>query len=158
MEQSYKGFLELSPEEFDQDEEKGWRRLDNAGQMLEAIEAIRLYIATNKQKMQSGSADDRELMSLMYFHAGQLTALHDTDHYAEAINWFRQADMTNNQRWNYYVAATIAFLESNRETLAVSLESLKQVEEPSKRNLSEVVTKLLRTLDSRETSYDKAIN
>lgn len=149
--------LTLTPEEFDQDEEKGWRKLEKTGHALEAAQAIKTYLLVNKDKLHDGSPDNLELESLMHFHVGQLIASHD-DRYTEAIESFERASMPGNERWNLYILATIDFLKNDLVALNEHLKQLKQVEDPQKRNLSQVVMQLANYLKKGKNSYNKAYN
>lgn len=54
----YEKFLQLTPEEFDQNEELGWRKLDKEGHPLEAAEFIGKYLDSNHVLLHNGSADN----------------------------------------------------------------------------------------------------
>ncbi len=153
---NYSNFFNLDPEIFDQDEALGWRKLDTAEQRIQAITA---YLKANEARMHKGTADDRELCALMHFHIGQLLLSISDDNSSRAIEQFIDAEFDRNDRWNAYVAATIAYLRRDSKALANSLSiiiSLEQLE-GSHNNLSGVTQGLLKNLESGQFSYNKAI-
>lgn len=114
--------LALDPWEFDQGDE-GWRRLDVHEECFEvAADLIRTYYQSYD--------GENQLKRLMLWHEGQLRA--DIGQTEEAIALFEQTETTDEDRsgWNYYVRATIAFLQEDRKTLLENREQLAQVPMP----------------------------
>lgn len=114
--------LAMDPWDFDQDFENGWRVLeDQEGCLDEAADLIHEFYTT--REMVDG------MRRLMKWHEGQIRAeLEQTEH---AIELMRHADSEENtDSWNYYVRATIAFLERDKDELKHNREQLAQVPRP----------------------------
>lgn len=114
--------LAMDPWDFDQDFENGWRQLEEQeGCLEEAAYLIKEFYTT--REMPDG------MRRLMQWHEGQLRAeLEQTD---QAIALMQHADSDeSSETWNYYVRATIAFLERDKETLKYNREQLVQVPRP----------------------------
>lgn len=160
MKNKYQEFLQLNPEEFDQDEEKGWRKLERIGRHLEAAEAIEAYLEFNKEKLQRGSSDDQELQKLMHFHIGQLLATQGAEHYSKAVHNFKKSYLSNKEEgWNDYVAATIAFLEKDQKSLKSHLAVLKYLKKQqnlSNPNLLTITENFTEALRAGKYSYKDA--
>jgi tetratricopeptide (TPR) repeat protein len=153
----YSEFLKLSPEEFDQNEEKGWRKLEKAGKPLEAVEVIKKYLKINSDKLHTGSVEDRDLEKFMHFHIGQLLALDGQNNYQEAIEYFKKASVPEKEGWNYYVDGTVAFLtkDSNRLNKNIrGLESLEKAFGVGINNLN-ILLNFAEALKNSEFSYKK---
>lgn len=109
--------LGLSPQDFDQDMDGGWRAVvQRPGCELAAASLLETYITDNGIEPDDG---------VMHWHLGQLLALSgDGD---AAIPWLeatRRADLA----WNLYVDGTIAFLDRDRSALSAATESLAATE------------------------------
>ena len=114
--------LSLPEKKFDQDFEGGWRAIsyketcDNA-----AAEMIKAYILYSEP----APADNQNILR---WHAGQTKA--GAGHYDEAISLFKgtyEPDEDQGIAWNYYVDATLAFLQNDREGLALAHDNLAKV-------------------------------
>ncbi|MEL7798980.1 MULTISPECIES: hypothetical protein [Idiomarina] len=116
--------LKLSPREFDQNLEKGWREVAKAEACREAAADL-IHTYYTKNEISKGA------MRTFVWHEGQLRA--EVGQYQRAISLMKQArkspekDMSG---WNYYVDATIAFLQSDREKLKNQREKLAAVPKP----------------------------
>lgn len=115
--------LELDPWDFDQDPEKGWPRVAEQDECLEdAADLIQTYY------------DNRELppsaRRLMKWHEGQLRA--EIGQSEKALALFKQGEKTGEDRsgWNYYVRATVAFMEQDLDALKANREKLAAVPKP----------------------------
>lgn len=153
----YSEFLKLSPEEFDQDEEKGWRKLEKAGKLLEAVKVIKKYLDLNKEKLRVGPVEDRDLEQFMHFHIGQLLALSGQDYYSDAIEHFEQSSIPTQKGWNFYVDGSIAFLSKNTSRLnknIAGLEDLEKVLGVGINNLT-ILLNFAAALKNNEYSYKK---
>lgn len=119
-----KSMLELSPREFDQNFEKGWPALVENGDCLEvAADLIHTYYTQNE--ISAGA------LRTLSWHEGQLRA--EVGQYQQAIDLMIQAKKLPEQDlsgWNYYVGATIAFLQSDREKLKTYRKKLAAVPKP----------------------------
>ena len=99
-------FLSLSPQEFDFDKNRGWRKLSEQKCYQEAAEALTLYV------------EKRQPPYHVYFHAGQLLATAGNSE--KALHMLERAirpDEESPFKWNSYVRATQAFLRKDRESL-----------------------------------------
>ena len=116
--------LALSQNAFDQDMNGGWRLLARDARCHGvAADLIRDYrIARNLQA------------SILFWHEGQLRA--NMGATADAIVLFEQSRLQDNDRigWNYYVAATVAFLQKDRAALSQARESLATLPRPENFN------------------------
>jgi hypothetical protein len=116
----YRAMMTLEYEPFDQDPNGGWRELARRPGCREpAADLIRAY---------------RELAQLrigtLTWHEGQLRA--GLGQSEEAMRLFEATrDATNEDGWNYYVDATIAFLRGDREALLVARQSLAALPAPA---------------------------
>lgn len=109
-----------SYEEFDQTKDGGWRALQREGKYLEAARLIDSY---ESSKADLGGSERINLR----FHAGQMYAFAGDP--AQALKRLREAkyppeiiaqmgeDKAYLESWNYYVDATVAFLERDRAKL-----------------------------------------
>ncbi|MDP4038438.1 MAG: hypothetical protein Q8P54_00500 [bacterium] len=160
MKKDYERFLKLNPEEFDQDEEKGWRKLDKEGKSLEAAEVIETYLDMNKDKLRDGSADNAELEKVMHFHIGQLLSFSGSKHYEEAIQHFQKSLQPNREGWNYYVGGTVAFLQKDKKNLNQNIKGLQDLERKLGIGIGnlDILEHFAVSLRKGETSYKKAMN
>lgn len=151
----YSEFLALDPEIFDQDEDMGWRKLSDPA---DRIGAITVYLDKHQEALRKGSANDRELQALMHFHIGQLLMTINDDNALAAIKHFNQSEFDGQNRWNNYVAATIAYLQQDTERVRGCLSKIVDFEnlEGSHKNLSRTTRRLLENLEAGQLSYDKA--
>ncbi|MCC5879781.1 MAG: hypothetical protein JJU03_07800 [Idiomarina sp.] len=115
--------LALDPWDFDQHPDKGWRRFETEEACFEvAADLIHTYY--QNREMPEG------FRRLMIFHEGQFRAeIGQTD---AAISLFRQSENPgeDSEVRRHYLAATIAFLEDDLETLKASREKLAAVPKP----------------------------
>lgn len=120
--------LELSPRAFDQNYDEGWLSLVKNGDCLKpAADLIHLYYTKNK--VPEGA------MRTLVWHEGQLRA--EVGQYQRAIELMEQAEKPAQKDisgWNHYVAATIAFLQSDMEKLRIHREKLAAVPKPENFN------------------------
>jgi len=103
--------MELDPWTFDQDETLGWPSLSPDKQ----IKALRSYIEGPAPGMKKKSPPGKHVdKNTITWHLGQALAMEDK--VEEAISWMNQSltDADDNQEWNRYIKATIAFLEDDR--------------------------------------------
>lgn len=102
--------MQLSYQEFDQSDGKGFRALAEKGCDREAANLIKEYLRINQSSQSS-----------LRWHIAQLKATAGES--AEAIEFAKgvlaeSEDFAKNPfRWNDYVLATIAFLEHNKQAL-----------------------------------------
>ena len=118
--------LALDQREFDQNVENGWRVVArNANCRGAAADLIRTYIEINGEKGQ-----------IMTWHEGQLRAMEgQTDRAIELLrSAYKPAEQQDRFGWNYYVDATIAFLERDRDRLEQAREQLSTVPLPDNYN------------------------
>lgn len=114
--------LAMEPWDFDQ-EDDGWRRLDVHEECYEAAaDLIRTYY--------QNYAEENPLERSMIWHEGQLRA--DIGQTEEAIELFKQSERSDEDTygWNYYVRASIAFLQDDYETLMINREKLASLPKP----------------------------
>lgn len=123
-----KAMMKLSPREFDQNFEKGWRVIAKNSDCLEvAADLIHTYYTTNE--VSTGAK------RTFVWHEGQLRA--EVGQYRQAIHLMEQAEKPAQKDisgWNHYVAATIAFLQSDMEKLKRHREELAAVPKPENFN------------------------
>lgn len=113
---------ELSPYEFDQTD-KGWPALDSEGKYLEAAEAIKFYIDSNKDKI----ANQNEVsIQTLFFHAGQEYAMEGGEYYPRAIEMMKKS-YKSSESWNIYVNGSIAFLSADQSKLKVCSDELAKL-------------------------------
>jgi len=123
-----KAMMELSPREFDQNFENGWRVIAKNNDCLEvAANLIRIYYTTNE--VSTGAK------RTFVWHEGQLRA--EAGQYRQAIQLMEQAEKPVEKDisgWNHYVSATIAFLKLVMEKLKMHREELAAVPKPENFN------------------------
>lgn len=119
--------LSLSMSDFDQDLSGGWRPIaQREGCELEAADLMADYRAQVK--------DDPDILGLstLTWHEAQVRAF--ADQTGPALELFKQSSkpVTSpvDSAWNYYVTATIAFLEQDRAALDAARAGLKALPEP----------------------------
>ena len=125
-------YLALDFMAFDQTMDAGWREVANReGCAVVAADLIKDYRTAN--------ADLSEGMrSTMRWHEGQMRA--EVGQTKQAIELFMTTykDSENDSfGWNYYVDATIAFLEQDREALNEAREQLAALPKPSDINMTD---------------------
>ena len=109
--------LQLSYEDFDQNEHKGFRVLAKAGCNREAADLLERYVAHTKSSESS-----------LIWHIAQMRA--EQGAYPEAIRNARKVLKKTEDfekqplRWNDYVLAVIAFLERDKARLVVHREKI----------------------------------
>lgn len=113
--------LALSQKDFDQDPSGGWRAITQNEQCFRvAADLISEYRTVHALEA-----------SILYWHEGQLRAMVGDN--AEAVALFeksRNESDAGSFGWNYYVAATIAFLQKDMGALMEARELLSRVEKP----------------------------
>ena len=112
-------FLALGIDSFDQNRDKGWRRLASRSECrAEAANLIEVYRRYVESRLTS-----------LYWHEGQLRAeLGQTE---LAISALEKARHVNNlDGWNYYVDATVAFLRQQKPALLKARANLAAVPVP----------------------------
>ncbi len=112
--------LALDQNAFDQDMFGGWRAISYRKGCEEAaaglIQDYRLAHPDAKQ-------------DILYWHEGQVRA--DIGQYDQAIALFKHSyDSRSQKAWTYYVKATIAFLEHDREALEQNYEQMRALPRP----------------------------
>lgn len=120
-------YLDLDPYTFDQSE-KGWRRLDKAGKPEEAIKLIEQYLQKNQSRLREDVLAV-DLERVIHFHLGQLYANLGEKHYESALRAFRKSERPDREGWNYYLEATVAYLERDEQKLLKNLKLLQDLEE-----------------------------
>lgn len=119
--------LAMSFEDFDQDLDGGWRVIaDRDACQIAAADLLADY------RIRYESDENFHGLSTLIWHEGQVRAgAGQTD---QALSLFRRSykEITHDTdlAWNYYVDATIAFLEQDREALDAAHAGLKAVPEP----------------------------
>lgn len=125
-------YLAMDFNAFDQTMKQGWREVaDREGCELAAAELIRTYY-TEHSDLSEGR------LGLLRWHEGQMRA--EAAQYEQAVALFNQTykDPENDSfGWNYYVTATIAFIEKDKERLLEAREQLAAVEKPSSLNMTD---------------------
>lgn len=113
--------LALDQNSFDQDFNGGWRTIaDRDGCKITAADLIRDYIRLNDNNA-----------TILIFHEAQMRAM--AGQTSAAINLFKltyKDKVSDRIGWNYYVDATIAFLERKKPALEDARKSLSGIPEP----------------------------
>lgn len=113
--------LALSQNDFDQNPNGGWRAIAQKDEcFIVAADLINEYRTVHALDA-----------SILYWHEGQLRATVGDN--AEAIALFqmsRSESGVDSFGWNHYVAATVAFLQKDKDTLMEARELLSRVEKP----------------------------
>ena len=123
-ETEYARLLALPQDKFDQDFTGGWRPYaDIEGCKNTTAELIKDYI------LYSAPYPPRDI-GMLRWHAGQMKAA--TGRYNEAINLFKGTyhRPDDNQDWNIYVDASIAFLEGDKVALQAAYDALAATDVP----------------------------
>ncbi|MBT43476.1 MAG: hypothetical protein CMF12_13260 [Idiomarina sp.] len=111
---------------FDQTMSEGWRAVANKKHCrAEAADLIHRY-ATQKDGVSDG------MLSTLRWHEGQMRA--EAGQNKRAVALFKQTYKPQDKDrmgWNYYVAATIAFLEQDKAALLKSRAQLAALEKPA---------------------------
>ena len=119
--------LSLDYDAFDQDLRnggRGWRKLANRpGCERAAANLIRAYRETNSSHE-----------PLLYWHEGQLRAI--AGQYLQAISLFKRTKVGEQEDWNAYVDATVAFLLNDKPALVAARQRLLAVEPPADQALT----------------------
>ena len=104
--------LSLDPWSFDQTR-AGWRMLppDQQGTMLKSY--ISNYVANGKFNENTPTGSKQISPSILIWHLGQVLAMEGK--YPEAVEWMRKSKEPDDQEWNDYVDATIAFIMKDRK-------------------------------------------
>lgn len=125
-------YLALDFMAFDQTMEAGWREVANRdGCEVAAADLIKEY-RTTKSDLSEG------MLSTMRWHEGQMRAEAGQNEQAIALFETTYKDKENDSfGWNYYVDATIAFLEQDREALSTAREQLAALPKPSDMNMKD---------------------
>ena len=114
--------LNLSQNKFDQDFEGGWRTIGYKDKCQNAAaEVIISYMLYSEPY-------PPESMGILRWHAGQTKA--GAGKYEEAIALFKgtyKSDDDHGTPWNYYVDATIAFLENDQPALQRAHDELAKL-------------------------------
>lgn len=117
---------------FDQTMNEGWRAVANKQHCrAEAADLIHRY-ATQKSGVSAG------MLSTLRWHEGQLRA--EAGQNARAVAMFEQTfkpEKKDRTGWNYYVAATIAFIEQDKAALLASRAQLANLEKPADMNFED---------------------
>ncbi|WP_258806582.1 hypothetical protein [Pseudidiomarina sp. CB1] len=125
-------YLALEFMEFDQTMDAGWREVANReGCKVAAAELIKKYRTTHSE-LHDGQ------LSIMRWHEGQMRA--EVGQNEQAVALFEttyKAKENDSFGWNYYVDATIAFLQQDREALLQAREQLAALPEPSGVNMTD---------------------
>ena len=119
--------LAMSFEEFDQDLDGGWRIIADRDEcQIEAADLLADYRA------QYENDESFQGLSTLIWHEGQVRA--GAGQTERALALFRRSykEITHDTdlAWNFYVDATIAFLEQDRDALDAAHAGLKAVPEP----------------------------
>jgi hypothetical protein len=117
-----KQMLSLELNEFDQNMNGGWRKI--AG-----IEGCKVTAANLIQEYRIANYPNS---SALFWHEGQLRA--GSGEVEKAIVLFKKSkipDQHDTFGWNYYVDASIAFLEKDKESLIKSRDLLSSVPKPA---------------------------
>jgi len=105
-------FMQQSPWDFDQSQ-SGWRSIQNPQARIRALVAyLRMHTSGNVWKRDCPQGEKKVPPQILLFHLGQLYAM-EAD-YSKAIKCFEKAK-DEDQQWNNYVLATIAFLRGDRQ-------------------------------------------
>jgi hypothetical protein len=114
--------LALSPEAFDRDDgSSGWRTLSDAPDCERAIaELIRAY--------RLSQPEGETIRSLLYANEGFKFAR--SGEFEQAIEALLASKLPDDEAWNAYVDATVAFLKRDREALLAARERLAAVPPP----------------------------
>ena len=100
--------LDMDPWTFDQSKEEGYQSLPTLDLQ---IDALRAYIE-GPLPSKSGEHGDK---NIIIWHLGQALAIRGgPGDKAQAVEVMERCDETDDDQWNNYVDATIAFLEDNR--------------------------------------------
>jgi hypothetical protein len=122
---SEKSMLAMSPFKFDQDFENGWPSIaDQEGCLEVAADLIQKYYQTQDLSQNA--------LKNFVWHEGQIRA--ELGQYKAAIRLMEQAKKNEDEDdigWNFYVDATIAFLQADMNTLKLSREKLQQIPIPA---------------------------
>ena len=125
-------YLGLDFMAFDQTMDAGWREVANReGCAVAAAELIKEY-RTTKSDLSEG------MLSTMRWHEGQMRAEAGQNEHAIALFKTTYKDAEKDSfGWNYYVDATIAFLEQERDALNKAREQLAALPKPSGINMTD---------------------
>ena len=107
--------LDMDHWTFDQSKEEGYQSLPTLDLQ---IDALRAYVkgpmeSKNLKKIPKGKFHDPKTI---IWHLGQALAIRGgPGDKAQAVGWMKRCDETDDDQWNNYVDATIAFLEGDWE-------------------------------------------
>lgn len=116
-----RAMLALGEAAFDQDMDGGWRKVAHQdGCKGVAADLIRDYREANNSVSQ-----------ILYWHEGQLRAMvGQTDQAIDLFELSRKSEKYDRLGWNFYVDATIAFLNKEREELERAHDALSALPRP----------------------------
>ena len=120
--------LALDEQAFDQDMNGGWRTLARDPCLEVAADLIRDYREVNEIET-----------SISYWHEGQLRATAGMrDEAIPLLEKARHDPDEDKFGWNYYVDATIAFLNSDKAALEKARENLAQIHKPENLPMNDI--------------------
>lgn len=117
-------YMALAFQEFDQTMDAGWREVANRdGCAVAAADLIQRY-RESKPDLSEGQ------LNIMRWHEGQMRA--EAGQNEQAVALFKQTYTEfDTMGWNYYVNATIAFIEQDAEALQHAHDQLVALPKPS---------------------------
>ena len=111
----FEKFLNQDPDTFDQTKD-GWRYISGIPNQIKAVEKyLQTYAQNNNWLPTTPKGNTKDVLSIpfMRWHLGQLYAMENN--IGKAIENMKKSIGTEDQQWNDYVNATIAFLKNDRE-------------------------------------------
>lgn len=105
-------FFDLDPHTFDQSQH-GWRSLSTIQQQKDVLQKyINLHVK-NDQFLPSAPKGVKELdVKVLYWHLGQIYAMLNQNNLG--VHYMNKSLSDDDQEWNRYVFATIAFLNKDK--------------------------------------------
>ncbi|WP_411359982.1 hypothetical protein [Pseudidiomarina sp. YC-516-91] len=123
-------YMALEFQEFDQTMEAGWREVANREGCTEAAADLIQRYRDSKPDLREGQ------LSIMRWHEGQMRA--EAGQNEQAVALFKQTyTESDTMGWNYYVNATIAFIEQDAEALQQAHDQLSALPKPSGMNMTD---------------------
>ncbi len=149
-------FLAMSPWDFDQGP-NGWGKLRDEGSFLKAANAIGEYLNVNTAAiLAQGKSEESIEIEDLRFHQGQMLAASGEEHYAQAIRSF-STSFKDDDCWDSYVWATIAFLEGNGDKIERAIQTIENSTQKEKRQGNiEIVRSLKQALEHGVRDYQAA--
>ncbi len=148
--------LQMSPWDFDQTLNGGWRIYEDSDP-LRAAQLIQKYIVQNRERILNPKEGEREIeLRVMYFHIGQNLLFAGQEHYLEAIGALKQSFEEGHECWNAYVSATIGFLENDIQRIDGAINTIEQSQEYKEDSRSgnlHIVKNFKKALKSGEYDY-----